>query len=123
YLVYFHEPAPGNSDIMQMALDGSRRVSPLVQTRFSESNGGVSPGGRWLAYSSDISGRREIYVSPYPKTATGRWQVSDGGLAGGGAPRWARDGRELFFKAPDGALMGVQVKATRERWAATAPVK
>jgi hypothetical protein len=67
-----------------------------------------------------MSGREEIYVSPYPNAAAGRWQVS---TAGGTGLLWARDGRELFFMAPDGALMGVQVKATGPTWAATAPAK
>jgi eukaryotic-like serine/threonine-protein kinase len=120
HLIYVDEPTPGNHDVMQMALDGSRRVSPLVKTRFNEQGADISPDGGWLAYVSDMSGRTEVYVSPYPNTATGRWQVSAGGV---GALRWARDGRELFFMAPDGALMGVQVKATGQTWAATAPVK
>jgi len=64
----------------------------------------LSPDGRWLAYTSDESGRSEVYVRPFPDTDTGRNQVStDGGLQ----PLWAHSGRELFF-----------VSANREMWAA-----
>ena len=54
----------------------------------------VSPNGRWLAYSSEESGRAEVYVRPFPDTKAFKRQVS---VAGGVAPRWSRDGRELFF--------------------------
>ncbi|HTI61888.1 MAG TPA: protein kinase [Gemmatimonadaceae bacterium] len=54
----------------------------------------VSPNGRWLAYSSEESGRAEVYVRSFPDTKAFKRQVS---VAGGMAPRWSRDGRELFF--------------------------
>jgi hypothetical protein len=54
----------------------------------------VSPDGRWLAYSSDESGRREVYVRSLPGVEGDRVQVSSGG---GTTPAWSRDGRELFF--------------------------
>jgi Tol biopolymer transport system component len=91
-----------------------------VQTPFNEGDAEISDDQRWLAYQSNKSGQPEVYVSPYPNTDRGQWQVSTGG---GRFPLWARTSRELFFMAPDGALMGVQVKATGQTWAATAPVK
>ena len=54
----------------------------------------ISPNGRWLAYSSEESGRAEVYVRPFPDTKAFKRQVS---VAGGVAPRWSHDGRELFF--------------------------
>ena len=57
-------PATTN-DIMQMQLDGSRRVMPLVQTPFAEQNGIVSPDGRWIAYEANNSGPFEVYVRPF----------------------------------------------------------
>ena len=94
-------------DLMVMALDGDRRVTPLIQTSFNERNGEISPDGRWLAYESDESGQEEIYVRPFPDVNGGRWQVSSTG--GGSEPLWARSGRELFYRGPDGALLGVAV--------------
>jgi serine/threonine-protein kinase len=54
----------------------------------------VSPNGQWLAYTSEESGRAEVYVRPFPDTKALKRQVS---VAGGSAPRWSHDGRELFF--------------------------
>jgi serine/threonine-protein kinase len=122
HLIFTRFTPSSLTDIMRMALDGSRRVSPLVITRFNEGAGEVSPDGRWLAYQSNVSGRREIYVAPYPNAMSRRWPVSTAG-GGGGGPLWSRDSRELFYMAPDGALMGVQVKSTGSSWAATSPVR
>ena len=81
-------------DLLQLALDGTRRVTPLLQTKFDERNGIVSPDGRWLAYESNSSGPTEIYVRPFPKIGDGQWLVS---TAGGTRPLWARSGKELFY--------------------------
>ena len=73
----FTETAPKTGDdVMQMELDGTRRVTPLVQSPFTERNGIVSPDGRWLAYEANDSGRFEIYVRPFPDVNSGHWQVS-----------------------------------------------
>ncbi len=69
-------------------------IRPLIKSPFSEASAAISPDGRWVAYKSNESGRFEIYVRPFPAVEQGRWQVStDGGFE----PRWARNGRELFF--------------------------
>jgi serine/threonine-protein kinase len=106
-------------DIMALRLDGTRQVLPLVQTPFDENNGIVSPDGRWLAYEANDSGTYQIYVRPFPDITHGQWQVS---TSGGRYPLWARSGRELFYVAPDGAVMGVAV-AGRSIWTAGAPTK
>ena len=66
----------------------------------------VSPDGRWIAYSSDESGRFEVYVRPFPETKTTRWLVSN---RGGSLPRWSRGGKELFFITSNGDLVAVPV--------------
>ena len=66
---------------------------PLIRTEFEEGVGSVSPDGRWIAYVSNETGRREIYARPFP-SGDRRWQVS---VDGGFEPQWRRDGRELFF--------------------------
>jgi Tol biopolymer transport system component len=71
----------------------------------SESNGQISPDGKWVAYASDESGNWEIYVTSFPGAA-GKWQVSRGG---GTEPRWRGDGKEIFYIAPSGMLMSVPV--------------
>ena len=108
-----------SNDVMSVTLDGTRRVEPLVQTPFFERNATVSPDGRWMAYESNASSRSEVYVRPYPKVATGQWQVSTNG---GTRPLWAHSGRELFYLAPDGAVMRVPVEAGAT-WAAGVPAR
>src|SRR5204862_7655544 len=104
--VVYNETTPTMArDLLQLALDGTRRVTPLVQTKFDERNGTISPDGRWLAYESNSSGPFEIYVRPFPNVGGGEWQVS---TALGTRPLWARSGRELFYVGPpDGAVLGV----------------
>ncbi len=75
----------------------------VLNSPFSEGNAQLSPDGRWLTYDSDASGRMDVYVRPFAKPGAER-VVSPGG---GFGPRWRRDGRELFYIAPDGHLMAV----------------
>ena len=114
----FTEISPKTGDdLMRMELDGTRRVTPLMQSQFIERNGIVSPDGRWLAYEANESGRFEISVRPFPDVNSGHWQVS---TAGGTRPLWARNGQELFYVSLTGALMRVGVERAPS-WAATTP--
>ena len=106
-------------DVMSLQLDGKHQIVPLVQTPFDERNGIVSSRGRWLAYEANDSGAFEIYVRPFPAVNSGRWQVSTNG---GTQPLWAPGGKELFYVARDGALMGVAV-ADGPTWKASTPTK
>ncbi|MGH9317676.1 MAG: TolB family protein, partial [Thermoanaerobaculia bacterium] len=83
-----------------------RKVTAFLKTEFDEISGMFSPDGRWIAYASNESGRFEIYVQPFPGPG-GKWQIS---TAGGTAPVWRRDGKELFYLALDRKLMAVEVK-------------
>jgi Tol biopolymer transport system component len=95
------------SDLWVLPLSGDRKPYPFVDTTFVESQGQFSPDGRWMAYMSNESGRQEVYVRPFPGPGD-KWLVSS---AGGGWPRWRRDGREIFYVARDGTLMAVSVNA------------
>jgi serine/threonine-protein kinase len=90
----------GKFDIGIMPLDGDRKIQPFLNTDFNEVDAAFSPDGRWVAFVSDQSGRAEIYVVPFPSRG-GRWQISD---AGGGYPRWSRNGKELFYRVEDGIM-------------------
>jgi eukaryotic-like serine/threonine-protein kinase len=72
----------------------SGRVTPFLASKFHEGYPDFSPDGRWLAYSSDESGRREVYVRAVRGPGT-KYLVSTGG---GEEPLWARDGRQLFYR-------------------------
>ena len=81
----------------------------------------ISPDGKWLAYNSDESGRPQLYVMPFsPQTPQhgGKWMVS---IDGARSPRWSPNGREIFFRSPDGYLMTVTVSAEGSSFRADTP--
>jgi len=86
---------------------GERKAEPFLNAEFNETEGRIVPGAspRWVAYTSDESGRPEVYVREF-KPGGARWLVSS---AGGTNPRWSADGKELFFAAPDGAVMAAEI--------------
>jgi serine/threonine-protein kinase len=81
-------------DIIGFRVGDTTAVPLMANPSADEAAFALSPDGRWIAYESDETGRREVYVRPFPATNTGKWQAS---TAGGMAPLWARNGRELFF--------------------------
>ncbi len=87
---------------------GERKPYVFLQGDHNVGEGRFSPDGRWMAYTSDESGRAEVYVTPFPE-ATSKWQVS---AAGGTSARWRRDGRELYYLAADAKLMAAEVDPT-----------
>jgi eukaryotic-like serine/threonine-protein kinase len=98
----------GRTRLLLLPLDGTNK-EPAVLLEVPGANvysAHVSWDGRWIAYYSDESGKNEIYISPFPKPV-GRLQVS---VAGGKDPRWRRDGKALYFVAPDGKLMAAELK-------------
>jgi eukaryotic-like serine/threonine-protein kinase len=108
-VIFTEVHAKTGQDVMQLHLDGTAKVEPLVQTTFAETAAEISPDGRWIAYHSNESGQNEVYVRPFPKVDGGRWLISTGG---GSRPAWSRSGRELFYLALDGAMMAVPVQTT-----------
>jgi dipeptidyl aminopeptidase/acylaminoacyl peptidase len=78
---------------------------PVAQSQYDETEGQFSPDGKWIAFASDESGRPEVFVQSFPDART-RTQVS---IAGGTQIRWSRDGKEIFYVAPDGKMMAASV--------------
>ena len=95
------------SEIWVLPLFGDRKPFPYLQTEFDERWAKLSPNGQLLAYTSDETKRREIYVRTFPEPG-GKWQISTNG---GSRPVWSRDGKELYFIAADGKLMAVGIKS------------
>ena len=91
-------------DIWIVPLDGDRKPQPFLKTQAREYNPTFSPDCRWLAYSSNESGRTEIYLLQYPDRGR-KIQVS---TEGGIAPVWSRDGREMYY-ARGNQIMVVQI--------------
>jgi WD40 repeat protein len=100
-------PKTGYRWNIQSLSPGNGGVGPLVRNSFNETSGRFSPDGRLLAYTGDETGREEIYVQELTGDRR-RWRISTGG---GAQPVWRRDGRELFYVAPDDKLMAVSWRA------------
>ena len=94
-----------NSELWILPLSGDRKPFAFLQTNSNVTDGRFCPRGRWIAYSSDESGRSEVYVTSFPEHQ-GKWQVSQ---SGGSVPRWRGDAKELFYLAPNGQLMAAEV--------------
>ena len=105
-LLYTNQDPKTGTDLWALPMTGERKPFPVLQTRFDEIQGQFSPDGRWLTYASNESGRYEIYVQTFPD-AGGKWQIS---VAGGLQPRWRRDGRELFYVAPNNRFMAAPIR-------------
>jgi Tol biopolymer transport system component len=90
---------------------------PLLKTNSSEAEGKFSPDGHWLSYTSEETGRPEIYVVPYPGL-NGKWQVS---TTGGSQARWRKDGKEIVFVTPEGNLMSAAVSIVGNSFRVEAP--
>jgi len=86
------QPGTGGTQLVLLSPSGGT-MTPFLTTKTSETNGMISPDGKWVAYASNESGDWEIYVTTFP-TAAGKWQVSQGG---GTEPRWRGDGKEIFY--------------------------
>ena len=98
------DPSTGE-DLWIMPLEGDKTPRPFVRTPFREHLASFSPDGGWIAYSSDESGREEVYVAPYPGGG-GKVQVTP---AGGTEPAWSPKGHELFYRQDD-RMMAVPVE-------------
>ncbi len=86
--------------------DGDERTPrPILESAAAEINLRLSPDDHWLAYESNESGTWEVWLQSFPELET-KIQVSRGG---GSHPEWRRDGKELFYLAPDRSLMAVEL--------------
>jgi len=106
-------------DLWILPLDGEGAPRPLIETRNVEMSGHFSPDGRWLVYVSDEAGERDIYVRSYPQLDR-PVRISP---AGGDWPEWSRDGKELYYIAPDRFLMSVAVDGSGSAFRHSSPTR
>ena len=108
-------PKTTKRDLWLLPLEGEKTPFPLLSTEFNHRNGQLSPDGRWLAYTSDESGRDEVYVRTFSPESSGaasdegKWLLS---THGGSEPQWRGDGKELYYLAPDRNVMAVECVTT-----------
>jgi eukaryotic-like serine/threonine-protein kinase len=107
------DPKTTKRDLWVLPFEGDKKPFPFLSTEFNNADAQFSPDGRWVAYDSDESGRSEIYVRTFSPDSTaaasdtgGKWLIS---ANGGSLPRWGGDGKELYYVAPDGKLMAVEI--------------
>jgi eukaryotic-like serine/threonine-protein kinase len=106
FLLFTQTDTNGAGDLWAMPMNANQHPYPLTQTRFDEHDASFSPDGRWITYSSDESGKPEVYVASF-STPQDRFQISSGG---GQAPRWNRQGNRIYYMAQDGKVMEVPLK-------------
>jgi len=102
-LLVTEEAGANGYDVLVQPADGSP-ARPYAATSASETAARISPDGRWIAYTSDASGKAEVYLDAYP-TPRRRVLISSGG---GIHPVWRGDGRELYYWH-DGRLIAVEI--------------
>ncbi len=105
-------------DIGILSPNDSNRVDMLVNSSFSEMMPRVSPNGKYVAYVSNESGNREVYVRKLDGTG-GKWQIS---TENADNPRWNGTSTELFYLTMKDEVMAVKVN-TDENFEAENPVK
>ena len=123
FLIY-DDHTTQRQDLWIVPMMGDHKPIPFLVTPADETSASFSPDTKWIVYSSDESGRREVYVQGFvpdhiPAAGVGKWQIS---TAGGDKPRWRRDGKELYYIAPDGKMMAVPVRSTATTFEPGVPI-
>jgi serine/threonine protein kinase/Tol biopolymer transport system component len=111
YLLYSTPLGAAAGRLFVLPLSGEAKPWRFSEQVRNNTPAMISPDGRWLAYVSDETNRREIYVTTFPD-GRGKWQIS---TEGGDNPRWRADSRELFFTGAN-KLFAVDVTATADRF-------
>jgi Tol biopolymer transport system component/predicted Ser/Thr protein kinase len=109
-LVYWSSDAKTSGDVWALPLTGEKKPFAILQSPADERHPQVSPDGKWIAYTSNETGRSEIYIKAFPE-GPAKIQVS---VNGGLFPRWRRDGKELYFLNPisASAMLASDIRVT-----------
>jgi len=130
-IAFWMQDSKSGGDIWVLTMEGERKAAPLIASDANETHAQISPDGKWIAYTSNSTGRNEVYVQPFP-SGSGRYQIS---FHGGDWPRWRGDSKELFYHllaiTPDspafigmfrgGSLMSVAVNGSGAAFEAGSP--
>jgi len=106
YLLFEADDGPKTKfDLWILPMTGDPKPFPYLNREFQEAHAQFSPDGRWIAYTSDETGKSEVYIQSFP-LGGGKWQIS---TSGGDQAQWRGDGKEIFYLAPDRTLMAVTI--------------
>lgn len=105
-LLYTTQTGDRSWDTWALPLTGDRKPYPILDQKYAEMRPRLSPDGHWMLYTSDETGRFEVYVQTFPPSG-GKWQVSVNGATVG---HWRADGKEIVFEGLDRKVMAVDVK-------------
>ena len=117
FIIYTSLSPKTRTDLWVLPMTGEQKPVPFLQSPSNEDHARFSPDSRFVAYVSDESGKFEVYIQTFPASG-GKWLISTNG---GAQPRWRRDGKEIFYIAPDRKLMAVDVKSEGSTFEAGVP--
>jgi DNA-binding SARP family transcriptional activator/Tol biopolymer transport system component len=98
---------PDRNDIVGIRPGIDTALVPLVATGMHSGMQAISPDSHWMAYGSDVTGRFEVYVVPFPNTKAGKRQIS---TMGGVLPKWPAHGNEIIYRDTSGDVWSVAVR-------------
>jgi Tol biopolymer transport system component len=113
-LVYWVQDPKAAGDLWVLPLDGEKtgekksdaKPEAFLATPADETHAQISPDGKWIAYTSNLTDRKEVWVRPFP-SGLGQWQISpDASTFGGDWPRWNRNSREIFYHSITSSFPG-----------------
>jgi serine/threonine protein kinase len=107
YVLFIVSAVDSGNDLWILPLAGDKKPYRFLATPAEEMQGNFSPEGHFVAYTSNESGKFEVYVETFPRSER-KWPVS---INGGYEPRWSPDGREMYYLSEDRKLMAVSIGA------------
>ena len=106
-LVYWVQDSKTGGDLWVLPMDGDKKPEALLATPADETHAQISPDGKWIAYTSNLTGRKEVWVRPFP-SGLGQWRISpDASPFGGDWPRWNRNGKEILYHSITASVTGL----------------
>jgi len=111
FLVYYSLGQPTHVRLLAVSGAADRQPVPVVDPKFNSITARFSPDGRWIAYTSNESGKNEVSVRPFDAATGSIGEPIVVTKDGGRTPLWRGDGKEIFYMAGDGMATAVEVKA------------
>ncbi|HJT86583.1 MAG TPA: hypothetical protein VJ732_01980 [Bryobacteraceae bacterium] len=110
YLLFGVAASDGNSQVDALRFP-DRQTVPVLRSAHSEGYAALAPDEKWVAYQSDESGQREVYITRFPQAPGAGPVATQVSRGGGGLPRWRADEGELYYMTANGGLMALSVRA------------